>query len=1355
MTQSNCPTCGGPLDNGVCPQCATHAKTPSAATVNTSAPQPPPDIPGYRITSHLGEGGMGSLYLAEETSLGRRVAIKLISHRIASDALSTSRFLREARTLATIEHPHVVRVYSFGEAAGTPYLVMEYVEGETLAQRLARTGRLPVDVALRMARQIVEALEAAWERKVVHRDIKPSNILIDRRDRVLVADFGLAKPTHADEVDLTLTAANAIVGTPHYVSPEQAQGYDVDFRSDVYSLGIMLYQMLTGERPFEGTTPVAVIAKHIHEPLPPLIAKRPEAGVQVERLVRAMTDKDPETWPSSYAKIHETLDTLLGTTPTPSSELPTIAQTIEAPRSRRPIVRMPLIYFAAVVIPLAVFFAMTKKIHKATPPQEQRLVVAVAPFYGPDDDSAREGKLMAALVEREIMQKLGTASVRVIGIDETKKALHSHDEARQLASTIGANAVIWGEAFALRKETEIQPHVTVIQAAQEKKKEAVDNGDEHAPLRPDDAFAQRDRGGSTLKLEAESPNQIELRKSSASGIGDVVAVLAGLRALDQGQPREALDLFHLAPQTVETQRYEVLALLRLEKNADAQAILEKTIAADPSDGGSHALLGDMFVAQQKYRNAAAEYATANALNTPYRAQRGIVAGGLLYVRETYRSHRFTFDKEFDTPYVLAIDPATEHVVARYSLSAVAQSFAPAENGFVVSWGDPGKHPEKATFRDGKFDRELWPPSHMLWRVRGLKSTTIVLANFLDEYGMRTFRDRTKPPAFAPSPQMDDDAPKTLAGVEAEFRARIERDPTQPWYPFLLTLTLNAEGKAAEADAVFQDFLRRDYNVPYYEYSWMNNYLERMRLHAWSDALFAKTIAQRKRIKQPVAFSLMIERLINCSVGRQAACNSDPVRGYPILQRSRLLTGPVIEGEDFAAAAWEKWMREHGDAAGAERERRYGAEVRKTKLNFIAVTAKVDYALAFTLAALLSYVVVAIAIFVAAFRRARHARNASAPRTPPRFPYGFDVLLFGALALGFAYYIAANMAEMHGPAVVLTVSLGIATAFTLHARTAKDLTMFDVLAAITRREHAVVVGGYAVLFVAAAIILAASLATFTAMQRIPVGLADAIGHPSVVRDIESLNTARDSAPSRYLAAIANHYAGNAARAKQLYASVPTAAAAANLEALERGALPTVPMTPDDVYYALRWSSVKDWMHAITVDFPFVSLLLMILSIPVVLLLLVRSRADLTAPETPPRWKLIERIALTISPGGYDLATGNWLRAYAILFAIGFAALPVINYIHAPLLPGPGPLTSISIPNLEMTIPLPFDGPLDTPLHYGRWVFRFALPYARIFYPTVLALLAFAIASHLRRVPRIFRSGNRDMRELPTVVTATEL
>ena len=225
---------------------------------------------------------MGSVFIAEETTLGRRVAIKMVSRRVAGDDVTRSRFMREARTLATIEHPHVVRVYSFGQTvAGDAYLVMELVEGETLGDRITRSGHIPVAEALRITRQIAEALEAAWERRIVHRDIKPSNVLIDRRNQVRVADFGLAKPVEFGRY-ASLTQQGYLLGTPHYISPEQAQCNETDFRSDIYSLGIMLYQMLTGERPFDGTTPIAVVTKHLHDPMPSLRARRPDVPESVE-----------------------------------------------------------------------------------------------------------------------------------------------------------------------------------------------------------------------------------------------------------------------------------------------------------------------------------------------------------------------------------------------------------------------------------------------------------------------------------------------------------------------------------------------------------------------------------------------------------------------------------------------------------------------------------------------------------------------------------------------------------------------------------------------------------------------------------------------------------------------------------------------------------------------------------------------------------------------------------------------------------------------------------------------------------------------------------------------------------------
>lgn len=445
---SSCPNCGRAVPEGVenCPFCA-------APTLDLRTPFP--SISGYRLVRLLGEGGMGSVYLAEDETLGRQVAIKVVSAKLAAEAEARARFLREARSMATVEHPHIVRVYTFGELGGRPFLVMEYVEGEVLSERIKLTGKLGVDEALRIVRQVVEGLEAAWEKRIVHRDIKPSNILIDRRNQIRVADFGLAKPLHLSG-DPTVSSQRYILGTPHYLSPEQARGRTADFRSDIYSLGIVLYEMLTGERPFAGTTPFDVVDKQIHEPLPPLKEKRPDVPASVAQLLDRMTRKDPTERPDSYQAILQSIDALLGTRP---------AAQIPLPGARAPFVTKTRFKAAAlgalaIVLLPGAWFAWKGILRRQARPsiaEEKRLVVAVAPFYGPDEDSMKEGRVMAALVEKEITQRLGRDNARVLGIDETKQPVRDHEAARTLGERLGASVVIWGEAFAVRGETEIQP----------------------------------------------------------------------------------------------------------------------------------------------------------------------------------------------------------------------------------------------------------------------------------------------------------------------------------------------------------------------------------------------------------------------------------------------------------------------------------------------------------------------------------------------------------------------------------------------------------------------------------------------------------------------------------------------------------------------------------------------------------------------------------------------------------------------------------------------------------------------------------------------------------------------------------
>jgi len=303
--QVACPNCGAsiPPEQKDCPLCRTRTGEFLAEV---------PLVPGFKILRLLGEGGMGKVYLAEETALGRRVAIKMIWDVLAADERMITRFMREARLMASVEHPHIVRVYSFGQNEGRSYLVMEYVEGESLSRRLRRIGRIGADEALRILRQTVEALGAAWEHRIIHRDIKPSNLLMDTEDNVRVADFGLARATQ-QMADSSITQTGMMLGTPHYVSPEQARGEkDLDFRSDLYSLGIMLYELLAGQPPYEGATPVAVMDQHLHAPLPSLKTACPEVSGELEQLCEWMTRKQPADRPASYAELEQSIDALLG-----------------------------------------------------------------------------------------------------------------------------------------------------------------------------------------------------------------------------------------------------------------------------------------------------------------------------------------------------------------------------------------------------------------------------------------------------------------------------------------------------------------------------------------------------------------------------------------------------------------------------------------------------------------------------------------------------------------------------------------------------------------------------------------------------------------------------------------------------------------------------------------------------------------------------------------------------------------------------------------------------------------------------------------------------------------------------------
>jgi eukaryotic-like serine/threonine-protein kinase len=261
----------------------------------------------FRLEEKVGSGGMSSVYRAFDPTLERRVAIKMMHRDISSDPDQLERFRREARAVARLNHPHVVTVIDAGEDEGAPYIVFEYVEGETLKERIRRLGRLPVSEAVAYAIEIARALECAHSHKLVHRDVKPQNVLINGDGRAKVTDFGIARSMEAQG----LTAPGRVLGTTDYVSPEQALGHEVTEQSDIYSLGIVLYEMLTGEAPFKADTQVAVAMKHVKEPLPDVQRRRPEISAALAAVVERATAKETQNRYSTVAEMVRDLEEVL------------------------------------------------------------------------------------------------------------------------------------------------------------------------------------------------------------------------------------------------------------------------------------------------------------------------------------------------------------------------------------------------------------------------------------------------------------------------------------------------------------------------------------------------------------------------------------------------------------------------------------------------------------------------------------------------------------------------------------------------------------------------------------------------------------------------------------------------------------------------------------------------------------------------------------------------------------------------------------------------------------------------------------------------------------------------------------
>src|SRR5579884_3261817 len=285
----------------------------------------------YELEELVGAGGMSSVYRAHDRVLERRVALKVLHQHFSDDDEYVQRFLREARTVASLSHPNVVTVIDRGEHEGRQFIVFEYVDGENLKQLIQRRGPAPVATALELGIQIAQALSFAHQHGLVHRDVKPQNVLLNGDGRAKVTDFGIARSL---DVQHSVTHTGTVLGTSDYIAPEQAQGRAVDEHTDVYSLGVVLYELLTGHVPFAGENFVAVAMRHINDEAAPLAEARPDVPPRVEAAVRRAMAKDPDDRFPTMAAFCDELQACLAELQGATQVLPGRAPPPSPPRPR-------------------------------------------------------------------------------------------------------------------------------------------------------------------------------------------------------------------------------------------------------------------------------------------------------------------------------------------------------------------------------------------------------------------------------------------------------------------------------------------------------------------------------------------------------------------------------------------------------------------------------------------------------------------------------------------------------------------------------------------------------------------------------------------------------------------------------------------------------------------------------------------------------------------------------------------------------------------------------------------------------------------------------------------------------------
>ena len=300
-------------------------------------PGAPQRLGKYEVQAEIGRGGMGIVYRGYDSLLDRPVAIKVLAPHLVWEPGFVERFLREARTAARLKHAGIVAIYDVGQQGNDYYIVMEYLEGQTLSNLIRQQGALPTGQALAILQPLAAALDFAHQQGLVHRDVKPSNVVVHPGGHVTLTDFGVARAAH----ETRLTTTGALVGTPQYMSPEQAQGEEVDHRTDIYSLGVVAYETLAGQGPFDATTPHAVLHRVIYDPPPPVRARHPDLPPEIDDVLATALAKEPASRYQTAGEFVGDLEAAVTGRPARPREAPGPVAAPVPPRSTRRAVARP------------------------------------------------------------------------------------------------------------------------------------------------------------------------------------------------------------------------------------------------------------------------------------------------------------------------------------------------------------------------------------------------------------------------------------------------------------------------------------------------------------------------------------------------------------------------------------------------------------------------------------------------------------------------------------------------------------------------------------------------------------------------------------------------------------------------------------------------------------------------------------------------------------------------------------------------------------------------------------------------------------------------------------------------------